>query len=373
MYKKISALLIIVVLLLSVCAACNRGKILEIVVEKQQAEFNADEIFSSDSLNVVALYEKGSQKKLSKKAYKVNSDEFIKGVASSYKIVVSLNDNPDIFTTYDVVVKSPEFKDYSAGIKILSIGNSFSQDTTKYLPNVLKELGVQNIIIKHLYIGGCNLKMHWDNAENNKSNYTLTYTENNIWKQEYRLVAIESVLKSDEWDYITIQQSSTNSGLPETYNQDLTNLVNYIEKLKNPQAKIVWNMTWAYQQGSNQSGFANYDNDQMTMYKAIASTVKAKVLPNKDIKHAIPVGTALQNIRQTVIGDYDTRDSFHLNSFGQYVAALVWAKSLTGLNIDNLSLQSALKITNMTEQELFIIKKSVNMAFVSPYEITDLE
>ncbi len=54
-------------------------------------------------------------------------------------------------------------------IKILTIGNSFSEGAVE---NYLFDLGKnQNVtfIIGNLYIGGSSLETHWKNAQNNNS------------------------------------------------------------------------------------------------------------------------------------------------------------------------------------------------------------
>ena len=54
--------------------------------------------------------------------------------------------------------------------KILAIGNSFSQDATAYLHDIAAAGGTDTKIV-NLYIGGCSLKTHWENAENDHKNY----------------------------------------------------------------------------------------------------------------------------------------------------------------------------------------------------------
>ena len=60
-----------------------------------------------------------------------------------------------------------------------------------------------------------------------------------------------------------MQQQSGNSGLAVTYNEDLTELIDYVKARS--YAKLVWHMTWAYQQDSTHSSFPNYDRDRVYM------------------------------------------------------------------------------------------------------------
>ncbi len=48
-------------------------------------------------------------------------------------------------------------------MNILAIGNSFSQDATRYLHAVMQAGGVAGRVV-NLYIGGCSLEQHWRNA-----------------------------------------------------------------------------------------------------------------------------------------------------------------------------------------------------------------
>ena len=43
-------------------------------------------------------------------------------------------------------------------LRILAIGNSFSDDATQYLPDLLEAAGIHNVILGRLYIGGCTLE-----------------------------------------------------------------------------------------------------------------------------------------------------------------------------------------------------------------------
>ena len=57
-------------------------------------------------------------------------------------------------------------------LKILSIGNSFSQDAQRYLTRFAKAAGV-DILTHNLEIGGCSLEQHWNYFKNDDKNYAL--------------------------------------------------------------------------------------------------------------------------------------------------------------------------------------------------------
>ena len=253
-------------------------------------------------------------------------------------------------------------------LKILAIGNSYSQDTTQYVYNIAQNLGYKDIVVANLYVGGCSLEQHKQYIYNKA--YDYEYNNNGSWVNKGK-VCINDVVPKEDWDIITLQQKSGYSGLPETYEPFLSNLIAYLKEAA-PNAKIYWNMTWAYQANSTETNFSKYGKNQMVMYDAIINTVKTKVLvkDKTEIFDVIPVGTAVQNMRTSFYGDNLFRDSLHLNyGVGRYLAALMWMKQITGMSIDEVKWVPS--VYDFSEKELAAIKESVNNAYEHPYEITE--
>lgn len=59
-------------------------------------------------------------------------------------------------------------------MKILSIGNSFSQDAHKWLHEIASNHGME-LETANLYIGGCSLQTHWENLVNDNAHYELEW------------------------------------------------------------------------------------------------------------------------------------------------------------------------------------------------------
>ena len=179
---------------------------------------------------------------------------------------------------------------------------------------------------------------------------------------------LEKDLRLENWDYISIQQNSGDSGISSSYSPYLEDLITYIYNTANEEAKIVFNMTWAYQQNSTHQEFVKYNKNQITMYEAIVEAVKEKVRSNEDISMVIPVGTAIQNARTSFVGDTLTRDGYHLTyDFGRYVAGLTFVKQLTGLDISNVTFKPS-KIDD--SYRIIAIESAIN-AVEHPEEITE--
>lgn len=236
-------------------------------------------------------------------------------------------------------------------MKILSIGNSFSQDSTALL-----QLLTDKITARNLYIGGCSLDMHAANIENDAAKYEL---QENGEKMQNALVGVKEALISDKWDYITVQQVSGRSGVYESFYPYLGELLDYMRKYSD--AEIVLHETWSYEIGSGHPDFAIYNSDREQMAQAIKETYE-KVSAKENLR-IIRVGEAVQNLRAKPSFDYKngglslTRDGFHLSlSYGRLLAASVWCKFFTGeipqyFNNENLSqpMREVLEVLNIVK------------------------
>jgi hypothetical protein len=265
-----------------------------------------------------------------------------------------------------VTIIEPYF-DYSNSLKVLAIGNSFSQDATEYLWEIADNYGIQNVTIGNMYIGGMDLEGHWSNAESNSPNYKYYLKTTGIWSTTESVTIKDAILDHD-WDIISIQQVSGKSGRAETYAPYLENLISYIQDIESQKTpRIAWHMTWAYQQNSTHNDFVHYNSDQLTMYNDIISTVKSEIEPNDNISLTIPAGTAIQNIRTSYMGDKLTRDGYHLSvDRGRFTAGLAWFKTITEFDVNNITYRPQ----GVSELDLQSIIQSVNNTFQAPYEVT---
>lgn len=252
-------------------------------------------------------------------------------------------------------------------IRILAIGNSFSVDAMEYLYGILKDVGYDKITLGNLYIGGCTLETHSGHFQSDNKAYTYYINTSGSWSNtsSYRPIA---ALDSQKWDIITMQQGSPKSGLPDSFDPYLGNLISIV-KNHCPSAELVWHMTWAYQANSTHSGFANYSNDQMTMYDAIVNATRTKILTNSNFSKVIPNGTAVQNMRTSFVGDNLTRDGYHMSyDKGRYLTALTFAKVLTGCDLEDVTYTPSSQ--TYTAKEILAMKDAVDKACAEPYAVT---
>jgi hypothetical protein len=256
-------------------------------------------------------------------------------------------------------------------LKILAIGNSFSVDAMQHLYQIATDAGFKKIVLGNLYIGGCTLATHYSNAKGNAAKYVYYKNTNGTWNSQANKTMLFGI-KDEDWDIITIQQASGVSGVLSSYleGEVLSYLIKYVNDNKtNPQAKLAWHMTWAYQQDSGHASFPTYNRNQMDMYQAIVNAVQKAILPEPGFAFIIPAGTAIQNVRTSYIGDALTRDGYHLSyNLGRYIAGLTWFHAITGQPIDEITwVPSGVEIP---PAYMPIIKEAVQAAVVNPFAVT---
>lgn len=86
-------------------------------------------------------------------------------------------------------------------IRILAIGNSFSEDAVEQYLYELGDAEGFNFVIGHMFIGGTTLENHWNNAENNSPSYSYRKIQNGK-KVTWHGKALEYAIKDEAWDYI---------------------------------------------------------------------------------------------------------------------------------------------------------------------------
>ncbi|MDE6988694.1 MAG: DUF4886 domain-containing protein, partial [Bacteroides acidifaciens] len=218
-------------------------------------------------------------------------------------------------------------------VRILAIGNSFSQDAVEQYLHELAEAEGISTIIGNMFIGGCSLERHVKNARENAPAYAYRKIGTDGKKREKGKMSLETVLADEDWDYVSLQQASPFSGMYETYEASLPELIEYVKARLPKKTKLMLHQTWAYASTSKHSGFKNYNCNQLTMYQAIADAVKKAAKVNK-IKIVIPSGTAIQNARTSFIGDHLNRDGYHLDvKVGRYTAACTWFERIFKRNV----------------------------------------
>lgn len=217
-------------------------------------------------------------------------------------------------------------------IRVLCIGNSFSWDAVEQeLVPLCARKGVE-VEIHNLYYGGCSLQQHAEFLLRDTAAYShrvCTNAEPRIIKDT---ITLRQALQDGEYDFISLQQASHDSGIRSTYEPWLTMLIDTVRAYQ-PHAQLCWMQTWAYSQDATHPVYSRYHHNQQEMWDSIQVCTRS-LIANHSSLIVIPCGAAIQLARQTKLGDTLCRDGYHLDYvYGRYTASCVWYEIITGKDV----------------------------------------
>lgn len=234
-------------------------------------------------------------------------------------------------------------------MKVLAIGNSFSQDATRYLHQIARADG-KDVAVANLYISGCPLERHFRNMLSDNREYILDY---NGMGTGFR-VSLKEALLNRSWDIITLQQASGLSFKPDSYYPYINALYDYVKQCV-PKARIVIHQTWAYEQGSVKLTNAGFE-DHRDMFREIENAY-ALACEKVGADGLIPSGQMFQYLLANGF-DKIHRDTYHASKgAGRYALSLLWYRLLTGQSVTDNSFCDFDE--PVTPEEMGIIKQYV--------------
>ena len=206
-------------------------------------------------------------------------------------------------------------------LKVLAIGNSFTDDPMAYLDAIVRASGIDrsNLCIYSAVKSSASLE-YWALTLQKGEEVTITRRTGSL-EMPVKQAPLKDLLAQD-WDVVTIQQVSTQAQDEGKLQPGLSYLVYHIrENCPNKNVVIAWQQIWSYWNGSLDLSI----ND----WSRITEVVKLTFDYGVDM--VIPTGTAIQNARGTALNSAHgfTRDGRHLGyGVGRYVAACTWFESL---------------------------------------------
>ena len=254
----------------------------------------------------------------------------------------------------------------AAELKLLTVGNSFADNSVEYLPGFV-QAGGHKLRVYRANLGAHSMQMHVgylrafeaDPADPKGRPYQGVADPKTGAKPK---LSLRQALALDDWDYVTIQQLSALSFQPNSYEPWAGELIGYIRKHA-PKAKILGLQTWAYREDS---WLFEKTTTQERMhlgikkcYEQLAATYGLQILPVGDafqlaratprwtFKHpdpnfdratakppALPAQPGSLNVgwkweKDAKTGEQKlTNDAAHCNAAGQYLAAAVLYEAL---------------------------------------------
>lgn len=280
-------------------------------------------------------------------------------------------------------------------LKILGIGNSYTQDTMWILGEVYKAQKNQNVELGVAYYSGCRLDQHVKFYNGSEAVYQYNHWDaaSGKWVSTSNMT-LKEIIDATDWDLVSMQQGSGTSGVESTYNSDIQTIQSFVKSTLGYTPTFFWNMTWSYPEvdiptdnytldnAPNANNFKKYYNsDQEYMYSMICQTVQNKIVPDSTFQWIMPVGTAVQNAKSGFMTDYDLyRDYTHLNDFSRLMAAYVWFSRIEGavpqqFLLDRVPAAVKKSYTGagdmvLTEAQFNLLQESVRNACQTPFAVT---
>lgn len=242
-------------------------------------------------------------------------------------------------------------------LKVLTIGNSFSNSVFVFLPSVVRAAGDCEIVMERASLGGCSLERHWKLTEQSEKDPSFKpyprYRRNGV--AEENVYSLRDLLKKHRYDVVTIQQASHDSWKKETYFPYAAKICEYVRK-HSPGAKIMIQQTWSYRPDDPRLEEWGITPDEMyrrlaAAYEEAAEKLGIEIIPTGDAveyarkhqKHkfkpldwkkymTLQYPDPLPDQTGSLINGFFYRkrdkslahDAFHLNKRGEYLQACVW-------------------------------------------------
>ncbi len=254
-------------------------------------------------------------------------------------------------------------------VKVLSVGNSFSRDATRFL-EALAGAGGKRLLHAPIVVGGASLELHATKAQKHEEDGGSAeglYADGK---------SLKHWLREQAWDVVTIQQASIKSHDYETFQPHGSWLADYVQEHA-PSARLWVHQTWAYR--CDDPRFvkpAKSEKEPLSraaMHAGLAAAYRKLALDTG--AGLIPVGAAFDQVEADVAWGYraDERfdfkaaraptlpdqshslhlgwrwvrgddgeaalrmDGHHASVAGQYLGACVWYEVLFGSSCVGLS------------------------------------
>jgi hypothetical protein len=236
-------------------------------------------------------------------------------------------------------------------LRLFVVGNSFSNNATHYLPDLVKA-GGHELIMARAQAGGCSFERHWNAVE------AFLANPDDPKAKIYGGKSLHEIIAAGPWDVITVQQYSMLSPDYATYQPYASKLYAHLKTLQ-PGSEIVIHQTWAYRSDAAKFGQVGEGRNAKTAqemwersraaYWQLANNLHARVIPtgdafwrvNSDPQWSYRPDTAFDSktavfpalpnqVHSLHVGYRWTpekvlrMDPNHANVAGEYLGALVW-------------------------------------------------
>ena len=284
-----------------------------------------------------------------------------------------------------------------AELRVLDIGNSYTNDATDLLPLIAKasKADLGTMCLYRCFRGGGSFKNWVDiyNDNDNANTYSISKVVGDLpanvqtgtgEKGDGKL--FRDVLSIENWDLIIIHQVSTYAPYYSLWNNK--NASGYLDELisiikeHQPNAKLGFLLVHSYWS----EYVYNSEKSSFERWQLIANSTKS-FCEDYNVDFVIPYGTAIQNLRASSLNnEYDlTRDGTHCEyGLAQYTAACCYYESLiaprSGISVlgNSARIDVSNKITtypniNVTDENAIVAQEAAYLAVKDMYHCQNPE
>lgn len=285
-------------------------------------------------------------------------------------------------------------------LKILSIGQSHSQDSVWLVQEVLRHQQPNQKFLVAECLLSVTLVDHLQNARNDAPLYNYYVNTEGNWDKT-KEVTIRSALKNQKWDYIVINESSRMLGLESVMRQGyVPEMAKWVRSVVGDEPILLYNWTWTtptdqtfhaptYEPLAPANFWNNYTRDyqadRKVHYEAMREMLVKYVEPVEEIDGILYCATPIQYATEVLgVPQVDMyRDYIHLSDYGRLFIGYLWYAQIYGLeeitqvNVDAIPAhlrqwrwvsRGDVSLTPEMKENLI---KSVNYALKNPMNIPE--
>lgn len=198
-------------------------------------------------------------------------------------------------------------------LRLVCIGNSYSQDALAYVPFIMQAMGIDvDVTIGILMMSSSTLSDHISNFENETAAYTYYHYEAGAtaWENQGKKT-IQYALETYQWDIILTHSAGAGETNKNVYMPKVHRIVNDLYTDLAYPVKLGWVSGQTRPAVTN--GGANRTDEVIMNYYNILQGQSQNVLQESVFDFNIPVGTAVQNARTIptlkAIGGYASNEN----------------------------------------------------------------
>lgn len=271
------------------------------------------------------------------------------------------NNNDDyIVPAHPLIVNAP-FPEGADTLRVLAIGNSFTEDATRYLSALVDSSSIDRERIGVYIVTSPGARFsHWVETISSDASVEAVCKAGTV---PMRSCGTMAEVIGQNWDVIVIQQASDVSYKWETFSVLGEYIPMILSLCSNKNVCLAYQMPWSH------------TPDEMPYVMEWNIKCTRRLTETYGVDVIIPVGTAIQIARETRLNDsmYLTMDKWHLNrGIGRYIASCCWYESIVARCFGTTILNNtACPKGEYSEADIMLGRECAQQAVLHPFKYSE--